>query len=319
MSPTLLQPVSPHSLDQAAALLKAGHLVAFPTETVYGLGADATNDAAVAKIYAAKGRPQFNPLIAHAAHADALRDHVVFSPLAEELAAHFWPGPLTLVLPQHHSTTISRLASAGLPTLAVRVPSHPAARQLLKIFGGPVVAPSANISGQLSATTPQAVHKQLGHHVGLILADGKTTVGVESTIVDVTGDVPMLRRPGGITLEQLEPITGKLQHVTSSAPNSPGQLASHYAPRLPLRLNVSRAEATEAFLLFGPEVGLVGGAERLNLSPRGDLVEAAANLFSYLDQLDHPQFSGIAVARIPTLGLGLAINDRLQRAAAPRH
>jgi L-threonylcarbamoyladenylate synthase len=318
--PTIV-PADDASIARAAALLREGKLVAFPTETVYGLGADAANGEAVAGIYAAKGRPSFNPLIIHVPDMRALDALVVWNETARHLATSFWPGPLTLVLPRRKDAPISLLASAGLDTLAVRIPSHPIAQKLLRAVGLPIAAPSANASGKLSPTTPVHVAESLGDKVDLILAGGRCEIGVESTVVNVTGPEPVILRPGGITREQLDRLLCRkvplFDAMTESpaAPPSPGMLASHYAPRLPVRLNVEHIEDTEAFLAFGPDTFIKGGAARLNLSPQGDLSEAASNLFYMLRELDKPEYTGIAVAPIPDLGLGVAINDRLCRAA----
>lgn len=319
MTATII-PVSATALATAATQLREGKLIAFPTETVYGLGADATNDRAVAAIYAAKGRPEFNPLIVHVADEQQLDRIVIWNEPARQLAARFWPGPLTLVLPRHKDTKVSRLVSAGMDTVAVRIPSHPTARKLLEAVALPIAAPSANKSGHLSPTTPLHVHASLGHDIDLILADGKSPVGVESTVLDLTGEQAVLLRPGGVPIETLRQVVDVITRDQSGSEGlkSPGLLPSHYAPHLPVRLNVTAAQADEAFLLFGPPLSFSGGAERLNLSEQGDVQEAAANLFSYLHQLDRPVYKAIAVAPIPLHGLGLAINDRLQRAAAPR-
>ena len=301
------------ALDEAAAALAAGGLVAFPTETVYGLGADATSDAAVARVYEAKGRPHFNPLIAHLPDLAAAERLVVFTDLARRLAEAFWPGPLTLVLPRTAGCPVSLLASAGLDTLAVRVPDHPLALALLRAFGRPLVAPSANPSGQLSPTSASDVRDALGDKVAVILDGGPCRVGVESTVVDLSGEHPALLRPGGVPAEALEAIVGPLASPGDGPLRSPGQLESHYAPVLPVRLEASEARAGEALLAFGPHA-----TGDLNLSPTGDLVEAAANLFAFLRRLDRPGRAGIAVMPIPERGLGRAINDRLRRAAAPR-
>ena len=301
-------------LARAAALLKDGALVAFPTETVYGLGADARNGEAVAGIYAAKGRPSFNPLIVHVSDLAAAEALVTFDAAARALAQAFWPGPLTLVLPLRPGAGISSLVTAGLGTLAVRVPSHPAAHALLETFGGPVAAPSANPSGRISPTTAAHVRAGLGDRIAAVLDDGPCTVGLESTIVGFAPD-PVLLRAGGIPLEPLEACLGQpLLHPTDapSQPTAPGQLASHYAPRGTVRLNVADPEPGETYLGFGDHDA------PLSLSRSGDLTEAAARLFDCLHQLDEEGASRIAVAPIPEHGLGRAINDRLRRAAAPR-
>jgi len=307
-------------IAEAAHLLRRGELVAFPTETVYGLGADARSDRAVAAIFAAKGRPRFNPLIVHWASAEAAADVVDFDDRSRELARQFWPGPLTLVLPRRAQTGISLLCSAGLETLAVRVPAHPVAERLLAAFGGPVAAPSANRSGEISATTAAHVAESFGDRVALILDGGPAPIGLESTVLDLTGPKPVLLRPGAVTLETLEAAIGPVAAMRTGrgAPRSPGMLERHYSPRLPLRLEVEgRPRPGEALLAFGP-TPLKGFAATLNLSPAGDLGEAAANFFAMLRALDRAGLSGIAVMPIPERGLGRAINDRLRRAAAPR-
>ncbi|MGC2856872.1 L-threonylcarbamoyladenylate synthase [Novispirillum sp. DQ9] len=303
-------------IDQAAALLRDGRLVAFPTETVYGLGGAATNDTAVARIFEAKGRPSFNPLIVHLPDLAAAETCAVFDARARRLADAFWPGPLTLVLPRREEAGVSRLVSAGLPSIALRVPAHPLAQALLRAAGVPVAAPSANRSGGISPTRAEHVAASLGDRVDMILDGGPCAVGLESTVVDLTGPRAVLLRPGGITPAQLAEVLG--EPVASgaddpAAPKSPGQLLSHYAPDRPVRLNAVEARPGEALLGFGPTPGAT-----LNLSERGDLVEAAANLFAFLHALDDARFTGIAVMPVPEEGLGLAINDRLRRAAAPR-
>jgi L-threonylcarbamoyladenylate synthase len=308
----------------AAQVLTAGGLVAFPTETVYGLGADAGNGVAVAQLYEAKGRPAFNPLISHVADIAAARRLGHFDAAATRLAERFWPGPLTLVLPKAPDCPVAELATAGLDTIAVRVPDHAVARDLLKAVGKPVVAPSANRSGHLSPTTAQHVLADLGGRIDLILDGGPTLVGVESTIVACLGE-PMLLRPGGLSRADIERTLGQplAEHraaAEADAPIAPGQFASHYAPHARLRLEARSVDAGEALLTFGAT--LPAGADRaartLNLSSRGDLIEAAANLFSHLRMLDAARPSAIAVMPVPHEGLGEAINDRLARAAAPR-
>src|SRR6185295_6995519 len=303
----------------AARALGDGGLVAFPTETVYGLGADATNGTAVARLYAAKGRPRFNPLIAHVADLAAARRLAVFNADAERLARAFWPGPLTLVLPKLLGCPVSQLATAGLDTIAVRVPDHPVAHDILAALGKPVVAPSANRSGHVSPTTAAHVRGDLDGRVDLILDGGPTSVGVESTIVACLG-APVLLRPGGLPREDIERVLGRALADDSSpsgeAPLAPGMLGSHYAPKTPLRLNARSVNAGEVLLAFGADAP--AGAKTLNLSVSGDLVEAAANLFSHLRALDAVGASAIAVMPIPNDGLGEAINDRFARAAAPR-
>jgi len=319
-------PASPAATAEAARVLAAGGLVAFPTETVYGLGADAGNGEAVARLYAAKGRPAFNPLIAHVRDLAAAREIAVLDAAAEALAQAFWPGPLTLVLPKRPQAGLSDLATAGLDTIGVRVPSHPVARDLLAAFGKPVVAPSANRSGHVSPTTAQHVLNDLRNRIDLIVDGGVANVGVESTIVSCLGE-PTLLRPGGVPREAVEQALGcKLAEPeqpivadADSAPLAPGMLASHYAPKARMRLDAETPRPGEALLAFGPVPQQAAqGAIMLNLSPHGDLVEAAANLFSHLRALDASGAKVIAVMRIPREGLGEAINDRLARAAAPR-
>ena len=296
----------------AAALLRAGALVSFPTETVYGLGADATNGTAVAGIYEAKGRPSFNPLIVHLADTASARDHVRWSDLAQRLADAFWPGPLTLVLPLRDGHGLSSLVTAGLDTVALRVPAHPAARALLGAFGGPVAAPSANPSGRISATTAAHVLAGLAGRIAAVLDDGPAKVGLESTILDVSGETPVQLRAGGIPKAEIEALLGvAIPDADGAEIIAPGQLASHYAPAASVRLNATAAEGAELLLGFGPIEG------DLNLSPTGDVIEAATHLFDYLHRLDD-QGRPIAVAPVPETGLGVAINDRLRRAAAPR-
>jgi L-threonylcarbamoyladenylate synthase len=309
------------SIADAARVLHAGGLVAFPTETVYGLGADATNAVAVAKLYAAKGRPSFNPLIAHVGDTAAARRLGRFDTNAERLAA-LWPGPLTLVLPRLATCPVAELATAGLETIAVRVPSHPVARGLLARVKHPIVAPSANRSGHVSPTTAAHVLADLGGQIDLILDGGAAPVGLESTIVACV-DAELLLRSGGLPRSEIErildrPLAGSGFAVvdTDDVPLAPGMLSSHYAPRTGLRLDATEVGADEALLAFGPP--LPGARRVLNLSPGGDLVEAAANLFAHLRALDAAGASAIAVMAIPHHGLGEAINDRLARAAAPR-
>lgn len=314
------------SVAEAARVLAAGGLVAFPTETVYGLGADATSGRAVARLYEAKGRPAFNPLIAHIVDRKAAQVLARFNAAAERLAAAFWPGPLTLVLPKAAGCPVADLATAGLDTVAVRVPDHAVARDILHAFGKPVVAPSANRSGHVSPTKAEHVQADLSGRIDLIVDGGATPVGVESTIVACL-DKPVLLRPGGVPRAAIERALGqKLADAdfkisaTGDAPLAPGMLVSHYAPRTRLRLDTRRVLPGEALLAFGP--ALPENAElskkMLNLSARGDPVEAASNLFSHLRTLDAAGASAIAVMPIPADGLGEAINDRLARAAAGR-
>jgi L-threonylcarbamoyladenylate synthase len=314
------------AIAEAVRCLRAGGLVAFPTETVYGLGADATNGQAVARLYEAKGRPAFNPLIAHVVDLEAARALGCFSADAARLAEAFWPGPLTLVLPKAAACPVADLATAGLDSIAVRVPSHVVARAILAAFSSPVVAPSANRSGHVSPTMAGHVLADLGGRIELIVDGGATPVGVESTIIACIGQPTMLR-PGGVPRDAVERVLNKPLTIMPTAPAkaddaplAPGMLASHYAPRTPLRLDAGGVEAGEALLAFGPN--LADGHEQalrvLNLSQRGDLIEAAANLFSHLRTLDGIGANTIAVMPIPHDGLGEAINDRLARAAAPR-
>jgi L-threonylcarbamoyladenylate synthase len=304
-------------IAQAARLLRAGHLVAFPTETVYGLGGDATSERAVADIFAAKGRPRFNPLIVHVQDVGDAESLAEFSELARRAAAQFWPGPLTIVLPRRTGSGLSLLASAGLGTVAVRVPAHRVAQDLLREIGRPIAAPSANRSGRVSPTEASHVADELDDRVALILDSGPTPVGLESTILDLSGPSPALLRPGGVPVEQLTEVLGPISAPASSVPKAPGMLTSHYAPALPLRLDATAARNGEALLALGPDAPS-GFGEVLWLSRSGDLAEAAANLFSMLRRVDGAPFTGIAVMPVPESGLGRAINDRLRRAAAPR-
>ena len=317
MSAAVFAP-TPGNLALAATALREGKLVAFPTETVYGLGGDATSDRAVAAIYAAKGRPSFNPLIVHVGSLAAAARLVEVNPLAELLARRFWPGALTLVLPRKPRCGLSLLVSAGLDSAAIRVPAHPAAQGLLSMAGLPLAAPSANPSGKMSPTRAEHVAASLGDKVAMILDGGPCKVGLESTVVSLLNTTPKILRPGGITAEQLsEALQMTVEAGSESGPlHSPGQLESHYAPILPLRLNADRAADNEALLAFGANPP--AAALSRNLSSGGDLEEAAANLFAMLRELDRPEFGGIAVMPIPETGLGVAINDRLRRAAAPR-
>jgi L-threonylcarbamoyladenylate synthase len=301
------------TIAEAADILRRGGLVAIPTETVYGLAADAANADAVARLYQAKGRPRFNPLIAHVTGPKMAKTVAEWPELARKLAGTFWPGPLTLVLPKKPGAAIADIASAGLDTIALRAPAHPAARTLLSVYGSPLVAPSANPSGSVSPTTALHVAAGLGSRVDLILDGGACPVGVESTVLAIDGDRAVLLRPGGLERAQIEAITGPLATPDeTAAPASPGMLKSHYAPGAPIRLDATDAQAGELLLGFGD----IGG--HLNLSPAGDLAEAATRLFAALRELDARGPKRIAVAPIPDHGLGEAINDRLRRAAAPR-
>jgi L-threonylcarbamoyladenylate synthase len=323
---TLILPASAAGAEAAARALAGGGLVAFPTETVYGLGADAANATAIAHLYAAKGRPAFNPLIAHVPDIAAARRIGRFDARALRLAEAFWPGPLTLVVPKIEGCPVADLATAGLDTVAIRIPAHPVAQAILRAFGGAVVAPSANISGHVSPTLAAHVESDLSGRIDLIVDGGPVTVGVESTIVGCF-DTAMLLRPGGLSRERIEAVLGaRLARPPAEAesddsqPLAPGMLASHYAPRAPVRLRAQEVAPGEALLAFGAErlPGLEVAAAVMNLSPTGDLDEAAANLFGYLRELDANSPRAIAVMAIPEEGLGEAINDRLRRAAVTR-
>jgi L-threonylcarbamoyladenylate synthase len=310
----------PADIESAAKALRAGRLVAFPTETVYGLGADATNDRAVAAIFAAKRRPRFNPLIVHLANRAAASPLARWNDAAERLAARFWPGPLTLVLPRAPGSPLSLLVSAGLDTVALRVPAHPLAQALLEACALPIAAPSANPAGEVSPTTADHVAKALEDRIDLILDGGACPIGLESTVVDLTGPAPRLLRPGGLVRSRIEAEIGRLgtsPGAEGEAALSPGQQASHYAPARPVRLDARSVAPDEALLAFGPRPP-AGAAMTLNLSPAGDLEEAAANLFAMLRALDQPGIRAIAIMPIPHQHLGEAIRDRLVRAAAPR-
>jgi L-threonylcarbamoyladenylate synthase len=323
---TQILPAGEAAVAAAARSLAGGGLVAFPTETVYGLGADAANPGAIARLYEAKGRPSFNPLIAHVGDLGAGMRIGRFDATAAALADAFWPGPLTLVLPRTDDCAVADLATAGLETIAIRVPAHPVARAILRAFGGPVVAPSANLSGHVSPTTAAHVLSDLAGRIDLIVDGGAVEVGVESTIVGCF-DTPMLLRPGGVPRGEIERVLGHAlvqppddADSDSGQPLAPGMLASHYAPRTPVRLNAERIETGEALLTFGPAAvpGIDSGTVVMNLSAQGDLTEAAANLFGYLRALDARGARAIAVMPVPHHGLGEAINDRLRRAAMGR-
>lgn len=311
-------PASDAAIEEAAQVLRRGGLVAFPTETVYGLGSVATNDRAVARIFQAKQRPAHNPLIVHVADRAAATPLAIWTEAGEALAAAFWPGPLTLVLAREPSAPISPLVTVGLATIALRAPSAPTAQKLLQATLLPLAAPSANPSGQVSPTTAAHVVAGLGDVVDLVIDGGPCSVGVESTVVDVSGEQVRLLRPGGVPREAIEAIVGPLLDSVADGPiQSPGQLESHYAPRAAVRLEALQPAPGEAFLGFGNMIGKGAVAAR-NLSPTGDLDEAARNLFAMLRQLDDAGVATIAVAPIPQQGLGEAINDRLRRAAAGR-
>jgi L-threonylcarbamoyladenylate synthase len=313
-----IEPANPVSIAHAGRLIAQGRLVVFPTETVYGLGADATQGKAVAAIFAAKGRPSFNPLIVHVLDVVQAENHALFDERAEELAARFWPGPLTLILKRRPGSAISDLATAGLDTVAIRVPAHPVARALIEAANCPIAAPSANRSGRISATAAIHAAEELGSAVDLILAGGKSRLGLESTILDLSGPQAVVLRPGAITAEDIAAVIGPvgMGEGDPDRPNAPGQLRRHYAPASKLRLNAAAALEGEALLAFGPDPFAARNAVSvLNLSETGDLNEAAANLFAMLRTLDSGGYSGIAVMPIPDTGLGVAINDRLARAA----
>jgi L-threonylcarbamoyladenylate synthase len=307
----------------AARLLRGGGLVAFPTETVYGLGADATDADAVARIFAAKGRPAINPLIVHLAAGHEAAAHAHVDARAEALIEAFWPGPLTLVLPRRKDCALAPAVSAGLPSVALRVPALALARKLIAAAGRPLAAPSANRSGTLSPTAPIHVIESLAGKVDAVIAGGRCAVGVESSVLDMTGEAPSLLRPGAVTAEAIAAVLDRpvVQMAgaadETAAQKSPGLLLKHYAPQIPVRLDAARAEDGEALLAFGPDRFARGSARTvMNLSEAGDLEEAAANLFAMLRALDRPEHTAIAVMPVPALGIGIAINDRLRRAAA---
>ena len=320
------------TIKEAADLIRVGEIVVLPTETVYGLGANALNSDAVAKIFAAKKRPAFNPLITHVSSIEAAQQLVEMTAEAKAVAKEFWPGPLTLILPRKEGAGVSDLVSAGLDTLAVRVPAHPIARALIEEAGLPIAAPSANSSGEPSATTPRHVQMSLGDNAPYILAAGACDVGLESTVLDMSGDRPTILRPGAITAEDLKPFLGDVDYDLGNHEEgnvkSPGQLLKHYAPSIPVRLKAVDVKEGEALLAFGSLkfMGVEGGDKAsdlpdyalCNLSEEGDLTQAAANLFTMLRDLDVQENKGIAVMDIPDQGLGIAINDRLKRAAQGR-
>lgn len=315
-----IEPATQSSIQSAARILARGGVVAFPTETVYGLGAVATNAKAVLRVYEMKGRPRFNPLIAHVADIECARSHGEFNAEAHKLAEAFWPGPLTMVLKKRSESRICDLVSAGLETIALRIPANETARSLLRAAGCPLAAPSANRAGHVSPTTAAHVAADLGEGPDIILDGGDAALGLESTVVDLSGSEPLLLRPGGLPREEIEKALGMPlgETVHSAQPASPGQLASHYAPRAALRLDATSLAPGESLLAFGPNPL---GAENsmVNLSPKGDIREAATRLFAALRELDAGGCETIAVMSIPGDGLGEAINDRLRRAAAPRN
>ncbi len=327
---TIIATATAESIEKAAAILRGGDIVAFPTETVYGLGANALDGMAVAKIFAAKNRPAINPVIVHIAHIDDAGKYVIVDARARGIMEAFWPGPLTLILPKKMDGGISDLVSAGLPTIAVRMPDHKTARALIEAAGVPIAAPSANASGEPSATTPRHVEESLRGRVPFILAGGACRVGLESTVLDLSGDAPVIVRPGAISAEDLQEYLGDVVYDFGNhdAPKSPGQLLKHYAPSIPVRLNAVDVAPEEGLLAFGSTkfMGVKGGGfakdlgdEKFrNLSESGDVHEAAAHLFSMLRDLDNPANVGIAVMQVPDKGLGIAINDRLRRAAQGR-
>ncbi|MEQ8935810.1 MAG: L-threonylcarbamoyladenylate synthase [Amphiplicatus sp.] len=310
-------------ITKAADIIRSGGLVAIPTETVYGLAADATNDRAVARIYEAKGRPSFNPLIVHVSCQQMAEREAVFSRLARQLALSFWPGPLTMVLPRRTDASVSLLASAGLDTLAIRMPAHPYAHDLIHAAERPLAAPSANASGTVSPTTAEHVADSLGDKVDMILDGGRTEIGLESTILKIEGERATLLRPGGLSIDDIEELSGVkiARAATSGAIEAPGMLASHYAPQTRLTLNIACPSGHDFYLDFG-DSQFTRRANMLNLSRSGSLREAAANLFAYLRAADADcrakGLKAISVAPIPDRGLGEAINDRLARAAAPK-
>lgn len=326
----MLKAPTPESIEEAARILRDGGLVAFPTETVYGLGANALDGKAVAGIFAAKNRPAINPVIIHVARREDAAKYVEVDARANGLMQAFWPGPLTMILPRKKGGGVSDLVSAGLDTIAIRMPDHPVALALIEKAGVPVAAPSANASGEPSATTPRHVQESLGERVEMILAAGPCAVGLESTVLDLSSSEPVIVRPGAVTAEDLADYLGEVSYDLGAheRPRSPGQLLKHYAPSIPVRLNAIDVAEGEALLAFGSTkfmgVRTGGFANKLpdakfrNLSENGDLQEAAANLFTMLRDLDNPENTGIAVMAIPQQGLGIAINDRLKRAAQGR-
>ncbi len=326
----MIKAATHESIQEAAEMIKSGGVVAFPTETVYGLGANALDGQAVAKIFAAKNRPSINPIIIHVSSREDAQKYVEVDARAKGLMAAFWPGPLTMILPRKAGGGVSELVSAGLDTIAIRMPNHPVALELIRCAGVPIAAPSANASGEPSATTPRHVMDSLGQRIPMILAGGACSVGLESTVLDLSGDVPVIVRAGAITAQDLEEYLGDVSYDFGNhdKPKSPGQLLKHYAPSIPVRLNAVDVEEGEGLLAFGSTkfMGVKtggfanqwGDAKFKNLSEGGDLIEAAANLFTMLRDLDNAENKGIAVMNIPDVGIGIAINDRLKRAAQGR-
>jgi L-threonylcarbamoyladenylate synthase len=314
----LIVAATKESINRAAQALARGEIVAFPTETVYGLGANALDAPAIAKVFAAKDRPRFNPLIVHVLGLEEAESYAAVNDTARKLIRAFWPGPLSLVLPRKGGSAIADLVSAGLDTIALRAPNHPGARALLEAARLPIAAPSANRSGRISPTTAAHVEAELGNLPAMILDGGPCSLGLESAVLGIDGDDVTLLRLGALPREAIEKVLGR--KLASPEPDShvssPGQLATHYAPLTPLRLNARSAKRGEALLAFGPQVPDFAGPS-LNLSPRGDLIEAAANFFAALRTLDEAGVEAIAVMPIPAHGLGEAINDRLQRASSP--
>ncbi len=324
----IIKEASLKAICEAADIINQGGLVAFPTETVYGLGANALDSKAVARIFEAKGRPQFNPLIVHVADLETAQELAEFNDAALRLADKFWPGAITFILPHKKNSGLSDLCSAGLDTIAIRVPSHPVAQDILRRAEVPIAAPSANASGQPSPTAPIHVKQSLGDKVDMILAAGKCAVGLESTVIDLSIEAPVILRSGAITKEDIEAYIPNviLKDETTNTPKSPGQMLKHYAPSIPVRINAVDVKEGEALIGFGnlKFMALEKGGSAVdlpdtqirNLSEKGDLNEAAANLFAHLRELDVPNHKAIAVMNIPANGIGLAINDRLSRAAA---
>lgn len=314
----IYSPTNTH-LDLAINALNSNQAIAVPTETVYGLAANATSDEAISAIYKIKGRPSYNPLIIHIKSAGEATKYAYLNENAKKLMVHFWPGPLTLILPRKENTGLSVKATANLETIALRCPAHPVMHKLLSRISYPLAAPSANLSGTISPTTAQHVHQGLAEQIDIILAGGKTKIGLESTILDLSTDHPKILRPGSVSQQDIEDIIGAIdvKEDSSAIIKAPGMLKSHYAPNLPIRLNAQFPIEGEAFLAFGPLLKEYGD-RCLNLSPDNDLDEAAQNLFDMMHQLDDLKYTGIAIMPIPEIGIGIAINDRLKRAAAKK-